>query len=542
MMVLFQKINASKHCLPQFCRVRFSPAPVSVAEGKRNNMNAKRMPRCLPGLIFFSVLLALTYCFFRFFHPLVLLSLDDWAYYGYSRLAIPFPGFWNPSRVLPETLMPLSGEMGALLFAITGDYVKAQIVSLALVFSLCIVAYVYCFYRLVRKQLRLEHSWAMLLSLAFLLLHFLIFRSQSSGNVHLFYETDVVCVFYYTIPAMLNGALIMLDLADGLLVSLLRPGKLLRKAMLVLVLYLAVFSNLFGSVLFASYVGVRLLAALLRGLHQRQKAAVFLGENLSSLLVLACWLVSALFESMGGRASVSDWSAQPIGARLVQAVGYFGMLCKKLSPLFLAALAAALLFALILLLLRKKDPEGHRSLTAPLLLFGCLAVLCLAFLLLLGAVVNPAYLLQPGTVFPFFFFLPLGFCWCLGYALARWPRLRLLLPIALLVILSGITTRSRAFADYNSMGFSARTCMEINYDLIAQVQQAQAEGKQQLALQTMDTGEPYDNWPHSTIYLGDTLSDLFYKHGLVSEYIRITIEPSQAFNEAHGLRIAQDAD
>lgn len=508
---------------------------------KRENAAAPpERGRRLPELFFFLALFLGMLLFYVFAHPLVLLSLDDWAYFGYARIALPFPTFWNPSRVLPEVLMPLCGNLAALLYACFGDYGKAQIFSLALAFSLCIAGYIFSFCRLLRKKLGLARFPAMLLSLGFLLLHFFLFRSRESGNIHLFYETDVVCVFFYTIPAMLNAALLMLDLADDFLLDILKPGKPAKKALLVLAVYLAVFSNLFGSVLFAAYVGCRLLAAIPAARKEKQRFPGFLKAQLSRLLVLLAWLISALFEVMGGRAAASRGDPRPLGGKLGEALGWFAQLCGKMSPLFLALLAAGLLFAARMLLLRKKDAQRHGPLLRPLGLFLATALLCLVFLVLLCAVVEPAYLVQPGTAFPVLFFLPLFLCWCAGYALHRRERLVLLLPLALLVIYTATDTRSRSFADYNCLGLSAQTCMEINDDLLRQVRQAEEAGQREIVLKTMDTGVEYDNWPHSTIYLGDTLADLFYKHGLVSEPVRITIQPSQDFNLAHGLRFGGD--
>ena len=495
--------------------------------------------RRLSELFFFLGLFCGLLCFFTLIHPLVLLSLDDWAYYGYARIALPSPSFWNPSRVLPETLMPLCGQFGALLFRLLGDYGKAQVISLGLAFSLCIAAYVYSFYRLLRRRLSLGRFAGMLLSLLFLLLHFLLFRSQASGNIHLFYETDVVCVFYYTIPAMLNAALLMLDLAEDFLLRLSEPGRLPQKAMWLLLVYLAIFSNLFGSVLFAAYAGCRLLAALPAALREKQGLLPWLREQRWRWLVILAWLASALLETMGGRAAASG-GGRPLGEKLGETLACFLQLCRRMSWLFLALLAAALLFALATLLLRRRDPRRQTELLRPLGLFGAVALLCLVFLILLCAVVEPAYILQPGTAFPFLFFLPLAVCWCAGYALARWKRLALLLPLALLVVATAVNTRSLTFADYNCMGFSAETCMEINSDLLEQVRQARAAGEREIVLETMDTGVAYDNWPHSTIYLGDTLAELFYKHGVVDVPVHITIRPSRDFNRVHDLRIGGD--
>ena len=506
---------------------------------KREKSVPPTEPRRLPDLLFFLGVFLLMLLFFTFAYPLVLVSLDDWAYFGYARISLPFPGFWNPSRVLPETLMPLCGSFAALIYHCFGDYVKAQVFSLALAFGLCIAGYVFSFYRLLRKKLSLERFSAMLLSLCFLLLHFLMFRSQESGNIHLFYGSHVVLVFFYIIPAMLNAALLMLDLSEDFLLTLLKPGRLPQKAAWLLAVYLAVFSNLFGSVLFAAYVGCRLLADIPAARKQKQKFSAFLREQLMRLLVLLAWLVSALFEALGGRAARSYGDTRPLTGKIGEATGWFGQLCGKMSWIFLALLALGLLFVLAMLLLCKKDAGGHRELLRPLGLFLAIALLCLVFLLLLCAVVEPAYFIQPGTAFPVLFFLPLFLCWCAGYALSRWKRLGLLLPLAVLVIYTATVTRSHTFADYNCLGFSARTCMEINYDLLEQVRQADEAGQRDIVLETMDTGVEYDNWPHSTIYLGDTLADLFYRHGLVKEPVTVTIQPSQDFNRAHGLRFGQ---
>lgn len=53
--------------------------------------------------------------FYVVIHPIVLFDSDDWIYCNVSRDAIPLYRTWNPTRILPEVLMPLCTKMGAYL-------------------------------------------------------------------------------------------------------------------------------------------------------------------------------------------------------------------------------------------------------------------------------------------------------------------------------------------------------------------------------------------------------------------------------------------
>lgn len=56
--------------------------------------------------------------------PIVPFDTDDWCYMGYYRLPIPIWGDWNPSRVLPEVMMPYVSIFAArVIYPLTGDYI-----------------------------------------------------------------------------------------------------------------------------------------------------------------------------------------------------------------------------------------------------------------------------------------------------------------------------------------------------------------------------------------------------------------------------------
>ena len=102
-----------------------------------------------PVELFCAGLFLLLFLFFDAAHPLALLDLDDWAYFSYARTAIPSPSFWNPSRILPELLMPLCGSAAGLLNSLFfHDYAAAQVFAVAVTYSLFITAYLAAFLRL----------------------------------------------------------------------------------------------------------------------------------------------------------------------------------------------------------------------------------------------------------------------------------------------------------------------------------------------------------------------------------------------------------
>lgn len=90
------------------------------------------------------MLFLLLVLFFTKITPLVVFDSDDWLYVSYRRMPVPIWGHWNPSRVLPELLMPFVSSLGALvLYPLTGDYMGALTLVFAVTVSLVIVVYIY---------------------------------------------------------------------------------------------------------------------------------------------------------------------------------------------------------------------------------------------------------------------------------------------------------------------------------------------------------------------------------------------------------------
>ena len=254
---------------------------------KQNTDRSRRLD-----LLFCLAVFAALSVFFIVLHPIPIMDEDDVIYTVLSRRAIPIPGAWNPSRMMPELLSSLCGNLAGLCAALhLGRFISCQIAVLGLMLAALITVYIFSLKRLLEKRFCLSRFSSVCLALLFLLLHFLVFRSADSRNLYMFHTYDQCCVFFYTMSALLCCSLVLWFMAEDEEPQL--TGKRpLRESMLVLVLYLAVFSNLFGSAVLAAYAFFRTL----RGFVREKKA------NPIWLAVVLGWILAAVLEATGGRA------------------------------------------------------------------------------------------------------------------------------------------------------------------------------------------------------------------------------------------------
>ncbi len=474
------------------------------------------------------LVLAAMLLFFEKAHPLVILDMDDWTYIAAPRFALPATKFWNPARVFPELLMPYACSLGVMLFSRLG-YIPSITAMNGLVLSLFITLYTYEFYRLLTDRLELRPAGAALLALLFLLLHFSLFRTQPTGNRHLFYSADVTCVYYYVISGILNAVLVMFLSRTGLHRRLWEKDSLPAKSLLLLAAYLAVFSNLFSSILLAGWCGIDLLAALLARRKERGTWGAFLKEQSFSAGVILLWLVSVWFESKGGRGEVP--TPLPYGKALRECFRGTGAFFGGFYILALLLIAAALAALLAALLLRKLSPSGRTAagrLLLPLLLTGLLVLL---FEILLCAKVRPGYILRSDAMFPVCFAVLALTVLALGLLLARWERLLLVLPLLLTVLFSATDTKGRTFTECNDILAPAELCTALDNLVVDQVLAAEAQGEDHAVVYVLDAGG-VSNWPQS-VGMGERVADALYTHGITRQWMEIEIVPSREVNRQY---------
>lgn len=78
------------------------------------------------GLFVFLLIFFIRIC------PIIPYDKDDWIYIGQMRVPFPLWRNWNPSKVLPEVLMPMCGYIGAyMVYPLTGDYFSSLTLTAA---------------------------------------------------------------------------------------------------------------------------------------------------------------------------------------------------------------------------------------------------------------------------------------------------------------------------------------------------------------------------------------------------------------------------
>lgn len=254
--------------------------------------------------IYFIVLLVFLFAFFYIAHPLIIYDSDDWSYIYLNRNAIPLPFSWNPSKVLPETLMPLSAFLGAyLIYPIMGDYIYSLALLFAIVFISILMVYFWYAYKLIIKKTGVSKSVALWLLTIFVILHFLAYRSSIlSSDEYVLYSMNVTCIFNYTIPAILNLILVFyIEVNDG--IKDVKEYGIYKSTILLFFIYLAIFSGMFGSQGIAIYSTFNLIYALIKYLKDKKDIKKVLYENLTHFVIVAMWLIMALNESTGTRAA-----------------------------------------------------------------------------------------------------------------------------------------------------------------------------------------------------------------------------------------------
>lgn len=219
---------------------------------------------------FFIFLFLCFYLFFTIAHPLYIYDTDDWTYISNSRHAWPMPSAWNPTKVLPETIMPLVAELGvAFIMPLTDDYIGSLNYAFAFALSLTIIFYLFSFGKLFMHQYNLNFFSTILLLSILTLFHFLPFQIAATGNKHMFYGASVNMIFNYVLPELINATATIYLITHPM--NKLEKNALTKNGFLFLILYLCINSNMFHSIILISYIGTTLLISFIKLLTNQEK-------------------------------------------------------------------------------------------------------------------------------------------------------------------------------------------------------------------------------------------------------------------------------
>lgn len=465
--------------------------------------------------------------------PIVPFDTDDWCYMGYYRLPIPIWGDWNPSRVLPEVMMPYVSIFAArVIYPLTGDYIGSitwmyAFVVTAFISILCVQLYH------LAESLGTSKTVAILLTILWGLLHFALLAGNAAGNTWLWGSTTATNYFYYAIPALLNEAIIIyLIRKKGTALSL--PAKIL----LCILCYFGVFSNLFPAVILPAYAGIDILFSFWKWLSApKDKKSSFLKlirNEWLNLYICILFLVSAIFEMSGGRAE--DFS----GYKFKEVADSLQLVVKNANKWSLMSLLILVACSLIIVFKKGNSKSVNRERISTVVAYVGSFLVVLVFDILLCARTCAWYIQRQDVLIGIVFYVLLALfsltCWMFTVSLRKKLNYVVWIVCILLNVLVFGKYNRNFYQPTNTLGISPDICRQIDEDILCQITDEVSAKKNQMDLHVPQFTNA-DNWPIAT-YAGGPYGRFSYtlwRHGIIKKSINITVVPDQAKNTEYGV-------
>ena len=450
-------------------------------------------------------------------YPLILASPDDWRYINYWRdFAFATLGRgWNPGRVLPESLMPIGGNLGVYVIGpLVHDsigFIREIAIGVSIPVIIAIVFYLYSFGRLLRKRLNVGIRTELFLTLVFFLFHFWIFRSAQSHNTYLFDGLSPNLYYFYVIPVLLNfsACFIWVSIGDGESLKKLAPAP---KSAFWVMIYFSVFSNLFTSVVIAVFAGLRCLITLIW--HREDSFKKTLYAVRYEAVILLMWLYSMAAEAMGGNAAHVTASAEALSfAQKIRNVitDSFELLLKVNK--YFALLCAVLIVVLIIRMI------SNTKLRNDVLFITAHAATVYIYQILLGCVVGPEYISRAMVSATFLIDLLILDILAINEIISIKREAVLLAPLFVIVVISMINTREPVF---NASASEVIPLERLDGYYVDTVVEADRNG---LDTVTISAPKWYPYLPDDPDGLYSTyISSTLYKYGLTSRKMTILFD------------------
>lgn len=497
-------------------------------------MESKTKNRIVYG-IFLAAVIVYFLVFFTQIHPLIIFDGDDWTYISFPRNAVPMGSGWNPTRILPEILMPACGFIAAHIVApITGNYIFSITIVCAAAVTLFIALYLHFFAYAIKRIFALSEGQVIAVAALFLLAHFWAFcRLKQENNIYLFLAADLTCYFYYIIPTLLNAVCVFLFETDRFFW---KKMDYRGQGLLLLTVYLTICSNMYSSIVLSVYAGaVLLLDCILPSIREKSMLSMKnrLWENKVFLGIIAAWLLSVILETQGGRAQSAETGLT--AARMKMAWQVFKSALSKMNFIFEIFFAAVVLVAFILLAAsRLRAPEDKVFCKKFLAYIICAGVTLLYLILLCAAGNMTGYMARADVLLALFFYVFLILVVCGVYIIKRIPVFEIFFPLIICIVLFNCNTNGKTFQDTYQRAdlFGKKTAYTISANIYDRVVAACQNGENEIAIYVPEIDG--NNWPLAT-YLGTRISDTLYEHGQIDYPITVNIVPNNELCEESGL-------
>ncbi len=483
-------------------------------------------------IMYYFLIVGVLFVFWTRISPMMVADADDWSYISYSRQAVPIWHAWNPAKVLPETITGLCGYFAAyIIYPVCGDYVMSMTYVFAFLTTALTLVYIYEFSKLIRSVFSMDRYAELFVGIVFLGIHFLLLNSLDNDNRYLLMSERLVCVTNYLWPMLFCACISMRilserftnhnnsDLAEkGNYIGVCETPKGNYKiGGVLLLIYLAVFSNIVTNIVLVALAGVLIAYDFISSVCSKNfKLYEYVKKHLMLIAVLFFDCIALFFEYNGGRA---DAASTNLGQTLEDLVKVFHLMNKTCVTIMAVCMLISFLLALFY-----KDRSYINFIFILWLSFIVLA----AYLFILLVKVGDHKFLYTDNLIVLFFYFDLIFGCSLAYVISKCDRLKILNPLALYIFVFMIlNVSSYGGNDFNSGGHLYRSicsgypnyheCYEDGTSIVKQFVEADKQGKEEMDLYVTSYNLSVFNGS------GDRISMTLFRHGVISKNIKVNV-------------------
>ena len=457
--------------------------------------------------------------------PIVPYDADDWIHIGQMRIPLPIWNGWNPSKVLPEVLMPMCGYIGAyVVYPIVGDYLYSITITAAVILSLHILILCICFMWFMHKRFQFSINLSLVFEIMFLIFNFAIFRNRGTSR-YMFYADNMNCIFNYTIPGIVNAIAVLFMMCYQDFPKVYKNFTTLKKSLFVMLIYFAAFSNIFHSETIAIYCGVILLNGLIRQIKEKKIVIKeYIVKYRIYLIILMTWVCALIFEMSGGRAEkVSSGQSLDFELSLRQ---LYAML-QAISDPFFIVFVLALGWMVFRVINKKKDEKCKEECVMYISMIQNTGLLVIYLIILSAAV---PYLSRIEASWNLWLYVILITIVGIASFVSCVSRAKIFLVPALFVCLVAAFYPDGRFQMSTLGNTDYATCVNTGNYLIEQIVDADYNGKMSVVVQVPVYSDENYAWAFGEGF-GAIVADTLYNHNIIRNKLEVIGNSDQTLFE-----------
>lgn len=483
-----------------------------------HNLNKERILNIMTqiGIVLFLLWFFIKQC------PLIVFDCDDWMYLWKWRMPIPIWKGWEPTRIMPEILLPITGWLAAhIIYPICGDYVYSVTIISAIIITVMITGMCIFLKKFLIMRCHLEIRSAIAYEIMFLIFNFLIFRNRGSSQC-MFTAADLCCIYFYTMSGIINAIVVLIFLCHDNIMDVFLSWNYFQKILFVILLYFALFSNLFHSAMTAIFAGVYLLFNLY---GYKSCLRQFIVKNGIYLLILITWGIVLIFEVNGGRAG-------KVGAEIsldfALAVRQLLAIVCALSKPFVFLLLLLVLVIVFHLLAGKLDRKSE--IVQMFRIIICDEILLTIFLLLLNS--KCGYMSRIDASWGMWFFLITIVIVAIVYVTKNvFPKMTKFMPIIIFLFLIAAVYPDGEFCMSTREHTDYETCVQLDQYVIDSIIDADEKGLSEIEIRIPDHSDDLRSLAYNE-GLGTEVANCLYTHGIITRKIDVTTILDKKMNDA----------